>query len=45
LNQDFLIYRDQATRELREGLVTISQTRDDYIERITRVYKDQESLV
>ena len=45
LSKDFLIYREQATRELREGLETISQTRDDYIERISRIYSDQESLV
>ena len=45
LSKDFLLYREQADRKLREGLETISQTRDDYIDRINRIYKDNDTQI
>ena len=40
LTKDVVIFKDQTTREIREASETISQIRDDYVERINRAYSD-----
>jgi len=45
MSQDFVIFREQTSRELHKGLELINTVKDDYIERINNVYTDWTSNI
>lgn len=45
LKKDFVVFRDRANLEVKQGVEMIRTTREDYIERIREIYEDQARIV